>query len=303
VLDRIRVLGDPVQGGKRGIDFRGATEATLRNFYIDDVFQTTIDTQAIYTGTMGPGGGLVIDRGYACAAGQGFMSGGEDPATAANTPSNIRITRVRFTKKRAWMLPRDGAAVLVPGKHAQQCKCAVEFKNVKNLVMEDCDLEGAGTTAGQAAALIDATVRNQNGAAPWSTVENVRITNCRGTTAGAIVNVLGSDNQHPSGTLTGFTIEGFTATAIDPKGITGGSGRLFQFERAPIDVTLTDITVAGAHLAAAGYFIGKAPPVRLTIAGVVLPPTTYGWKIDAGKAGRAALLAYMPDAQLDETVI
>lgn len=302
LLDRVRVLGDPLKGGKRGIDFRGSTQAQLRHFLIDDIFAATIDTQAIYSGTMGPGGGLIVDDGYASAAGQGCMFGGEDPASADHIPSHIAITRSRFTKNPLWMLPRGGAGVLTAGQHAQQVKCAIEFKNAIDVVVDDCDLEGAGTSDGMQGFLIIATPRNQGNTARFSTVQDLTIKNCRGRLAAGIANLLGSDNLHPSGPLAGFTLQEFTASDIDPTGITGGRGWLFQLDRAPQRVTLDGVTVTGGHLQALGMFLGAAP-IGFVARRLQLPPSKYGWKINAGKSGHAALQAYMPDAQLDDSVI
>jgi hypothetical protein len=304
VLDRPRVLGDPVKGGRRGIDFRGCTLAELRHFLIDDIFSATTDTQAFYSETMGPGGGLIVDHGVGCAAGMGFMFGGGDAPSAATIPSNIRITRSRFTKKLAWMAPRD--PVLIPGRHVMQAKCAIEFKDAINVVVDDCDLEGAGTSDGQQGYLVDATVRNQTGKAPWQVVKNIVISNCRGRLAAGICNILGSDNNFPSGTLDGLTIRDFTATDMDPKGPSGGRGWLFQFDRAPRNVVLDGISVAGQNLQAVATFAGP-PPIGFVAKRFTVPPTKYGWKVEGTPpapdgSGITVLRAYMPDAQFDETI-
>jgi hypothetical protein len=286
-LDRCRVLGDPLTGAKRGIAANGSA-MTIRRGYIDDCWQPAQDAQAICAWDMGPG--LDIDDCYLAGGAQSVMLGGADPTSEARTPRNVSIQHSTLTKNPRWF----AAGV--------QLKCALELKNAIGVRVTDCALEYAGTSQGQGAYLIVATPRNQGGQAPYSTVRDVVIAQCTGRFAAGLVNLLGTDNVHPSGPLADFTIQDCQFTDIDPTGLTGGTGRLFMVDRAPQRVTLDGITVAGQHLAALGYFSGAAP-VGFVATRLTLPPAKYGWKIDAGGMGRAALQTYMPDAQLDGSVV
>jgi hypothetical protein len=105
----------------------------------------------------------------------------------------------------------------------------------------------------------------------------------------------------PSGPLADFVLRDSTFSVINPQGITGGAGRLFMFDRSPQRVTIDTVTVTGDHLNALGYFSGAAP-TGLALRRLSLPPAKYGWKIDGGGMGVAALKAYAPDADLDDTV-
>lgn len=286
-LDRCRIMGDPVGGAKRGVAANGGATKITR-CYMDDIFQPAQDSQAICAwNTVAPG--LIVDDCFLSAAAETVMFGGADPVSEARTPQSISITNSTLTKNPAWI-----------GK--QQVKCCLEFKNVKDVVVDGCVLEYAGTNQGQGGFLIDATVRNQGGTAPYSCIKNVLVKNCTGGFAAGIVNILGSDNNSPSGIVDGLTIRDCHFKNIDKLGITGGSGRLFQFDRAPKNVTLQNIVVEGQNLSAWGYFTAPAP-VALTMGGMTLPPSTYKWKIDAGGMGRAALLVLMPDATLDSTIV
>lgn len=287
-FDRVRVLGDPVKGAKRGIAANG-TDMSIIGCFIDDCIQPAQDTQAICSWDMG--GGLTIRDCYLGGGAQSLMFGGSDSKSANRMPHDIIVSNCDLGKNKAWF-----------GK--AQIKCALELKAVRNLLVTGCTLEYAGTAMGQGAYLIVATVRNQGGKAPWSAIQNVYIQKCKGAHASGIINILGSDNNYPNatGAVDGLTLEDFTATDIDPTNITSGAGRLFMFDRAPKNVTLSNISVQGANLAALGYFSGAAP-VGLKIERMALPTAKYGWKVDGGGMGRAALQKYAPDAVLDPSVI
>lgn len=290
--DRCRLLGDPVAGAHRGIEWQGANGRVTRCF-IDDVFQPAQDTQAICGWDAGPG--LSIDDCWLSAAGQSIMFGGADSSSAARIPSNITVTNSDLVKNPAWI-----------GK--QQCKCALELKSVINYKMDSSRMSYAGTSQGQGAYLIVATVRNQDGNAPWSCITNVEISNCTGDHASGLVNFLGSDNVHPSGALDGFNLHDSSFTLDGAL----GAGRMFLFDRGGAHITLKNLKAAGVNLSALGYFAGLPAPTGFIAQNLTpLPPSTYGWFIDGGVTvggvsggkGHAALLRLMPDATLDTTIV
>jgi hypothetical protein len=282
------VLGDPTNGARCGVVANGGA-MKITGAYIADIFTRGEDTQAICAWDMNPG--MWIEDCYLEAAGQSIMLGGGDSSSEARMPRDVTIKGCTLTKNPAWF---------EAARHIQ-IKTALEFKACIGVTVDNCVLEYAGTSAGQGGYLIVATVRNQDGHAPWSAIKNVLITNCRGGKAGGIVTLLGQDNNYPSGVLDGFQLRASSFTEIDPKGITGGAGRLFTFDRSPAHVTIAGVSVVGQNIAAKGYFSGQ-PPTKLTIINVTLPPATYGWKIDAGGMGVAALRAYAPDAIFDNTL-
>lgn len=286
LVDRCRILGDPLTGAKRGIAANGS-EMVIRRCYIDDCWQPAQDAQAICSWDMGPG--LVIDDCYLSGGAQAVMIGGADPSSSARIPGKIAIQKSTLTKNPKWYTS------------GVQLKCALELKNAINVRVTECALEYAGISMGQGGYLIVLTPRNQGGTAPYSTVQDVLIANCTGRYAAGILNLLGSDNINPSGPLQNVTLYDSTFTDIDPTGITKGAGRLFMFGRAPQNVTIDKVTVTGSHLSALGYFSDEAP-TGLVLKRLTLPPAKYGWKIDGGGMGAAALKAYMPDADLDATV-
>lgn len=292
--DRMRVLGDAAKGAKRGIDFRGGMSA-ITFTYVDDIFQPAQDTQAIYCQEMLPGGGLAIADSFLRAAGQSVMFGGGDPSNEAGVPSHVQLLRCVLTKRPEWI-------TITGGRHAQQIKCALELKNVIGFTSDGCAFEYAGMSAGQGGYLFVFTPRNQGNTAPFSTVQDVTIENFTGRYASGVANFLGSDNLHPSGPLKNVLFRTGMVTDIDHLTLPGTTGRLFMFDRSPQNVTLDNIAVAGVNVAALGYFAGAAP-VGFVASRLTMPPSKYGWKCEGFASGRKSMLTYMPDAQLDASVV
>jgi hypothetical protein len=292
--DQCRLLGDPIAGAHRGIEWRGSDNAITR-CYIDDIFRPTQDCQAI--AAFDAGAGLTIDDCYLSAAAQSIMFGGADPSSEDRIPTGITITHCELTKNPAWL-------------GVQQVKCSIEFKNCRDVRVTDCVLRYAGMSQGQGGYLIVATVRNQNGKAEFSCITNIEIADCTGSDAAGIANFLGSDNNYPSGPLDGFTLHDCAFSNIDGNFTLNdhkGQGRLFLFDRSPANVHLETITVEGVNLSALGYFCGMPSPTGFVAGGMTLPTSKYGWKIDGGTgmsgSGPDALMAYMPDAILDDTIV
>jgi len=290
-LKRLRVLGDPINGGKRGIGANGGEMMILR-CYIDDIKRKGQDSQGI-------GGfdflapGLLIDDCYISAAGQSIMMGGDDPKTELGIPSDVTVTHCDCTKEPRWLA------------EGWQVKCAIECKNVKNMIVRDTTAQWAGTSQGQGGFLFVMTPRNQNGHAPWSTVEDVLVERVHARYGCGAINFLGTDSNFPSGLIKRVTFRDVQFDEIDALGpckmaAARGSGRMFQFDKAPAQVTLENITVNGQNLQASGYFIG-APPTALTLRNMKLATSKYGWKIDGGGQGEAALKAYAPDITYEVT--
>jgi len=287
MVDRCRILGDPVKGGKRGINFTGTAGQILR-CVVDDIFRLDQDTQAIYSDNMG--GGLTISDCSLRAAGETIMFGGADCAQD-RIPRGIRIRGCTLTKNPAWTV------LLAPGKHAQFVKNALELKNAIDVIVEDCAFEYAGSSGQQGAFLIVLTPRNQGGTAPWSTVQDVIIRRCTGRFASGAISLLGDDNLHPSGRLTNVTFENLTFTDLDGPTY-GGMGRICYLNRAPDLVTIDGLTASGTNLKSIVYFDETKPPTRLTLRNFKVPAgTRYPYHNLFGDT-LASVQTYAPDAVL-----
>jgi hypothetical protein len=253
----------------------------VRRCMVDDIFARGRDTQAVmgWDGTRN----LVLEDSWLSAAGEAVMLGGAAARDEDHGPAFVAVHGCTLTKNPAWIT------------NGMQVKNALELKNARHVSVTDCVLEYAGTSEGQGGYLIVLTPRNQDGDTPWATVADVTIERCLARYGGGCLNVLGKDDVHPSGPLDGVTVRNVLFDQIDPAGITGGSGRCFQFGNGPWNVALEALTVRGAGLSALGYFYG-APPAGLRVSNIVAPRTTYGWKVDGGGMGIDAVRAYAPDA-------
>jgi hypothetical protein len=197
VIDRCYIHGFDTQDVQRGISLNSA-ETTISNSYISEIHGVGYDTQAI-AGWNGPGPFHIINN-YLEAAGENIMFGGADPANANLIPSDIEIRRNYAFKPMSWKVGDPTYA----GKH-WTVKNLLELKNAKNVVIDGNVFEN-NWTDGQAGIPILFTVRNQEGSAPWSIIENVTFTNniVKGAEGG--LNLLGSDNEKPSQRSSGVTI-------------------------------------------------------------------------------------------------
>lgn len=288
VLDRLRLLGDPTNGNKRGVGANGGA-MTITRCYIDDIKRKGQDSQAIL-GVSFLAPGLMIDDCFLSAAGEGVMMGGDRSGSADRIPSQVTLQRSDVTKQEKWLT------------EGWQIKNAIEAKNVKGWTIQNCTACWAGTSEGQAGYIFVMTPRNQYGDEPWTTVEDVLVENVHARYGCGCINFMGNDSNAPSCTLTNVTFRNVQFDDIDKTGPckmsqSAGAGRMFLFDRAPKGVTLEAITVNGQNMSASGYFIkqGAPPPTGLVLRNMKLCESKYGWKIDAGGQGEAALKGYCPD--------
>lgn len=262
-LDRVRVLGDPAKGAKRGIAANGNGDVKILRSYVDDCFATYpgSDSQAIFAADMFPG--LVIEDNYLSAGSETILLGGMDSSSAERMPSDVTIRGNTITKNPAWQALAIGV------------KNTLEIKAGRRVTIEKNDISQSWGGHGQDGYAVMLTVRNQDGRAPWSTIEDVEIANNTVHHAAAAINVLGRDNNHPSGTLTRVTIHDNTFTDLDPVKY-AGSRRLILIDGGPDALSLTHNTFAGVNFTSAVYFTGKTLAItNLAIVDNTFPKTTY----------------------------
>jgi hypothetical protein len=197
VIDRSYIHGFDTQDVQRGISLNSA-ETTISNSYISEIHGVGYDTQAI-AGWNGPGPFKIINN-YLEGAGENVLFGGADPANAEMIPSNIEIRGNYVFKPLTWKVKHPSYA----GKH-WTVKNLLELKNAKNVVIDGNIFEN-NWTDGQTGIPILFTVRNQDGTAPYSIIENVTFTNNIVKGAEGAINLLGSDNEKPSQRCSGLMI-------------------------------------------------------------------------------------------------
>ena len=197
VIDRCYIHGFKTQDVQRGISMNSG-DTTVSNSYISEIHGVGYDTQAIASWN-GPGPYRIINN-YLEGAGENILFGGADPASPEMIPSNIEIRGNYVFKPLSWKVGHPTYA----GTH-WTVKNSLELKNAKNVVIDGNIFENCWTD-GQTGIPILFTVRNQEGSAPYSIIENVTFINnvVKGAEGG--LNLLGSDNEKPSAQSSGLTI-------------------------------------------------------------------------------------------------
>jgi len=179
IFDRCYVHSTGLNKARRGFAINSA-ETSILNSYVSGFAGAGDETQAI-AGWNGPGPFHVVNN-FLEAGGEVILIGGSDPSIKDLVPSDIEIRRNHLHRPIEW----QGRAAI---------KGTFELKNARRVVIDGNLIESQILTT---AFVI--TVRNQNGKAPWSTIEDVEITNNIVRHAAGGFNILGSDNEHQSQT-------------------------------------------------------------------------------------------------------
>jgi len=196
-LDHVTIHGDPLSDSQRGVAANGANVSII-NSRIYEIHTRGADSQAVCVWN-GPGPILIADS-YLEAAGENVLVGGADPSIPNLIPSNIQILRNYFFKPLTWKVGDPSYA----GIH-WSVKNLLELKMARSVTIDGNVLENSWGDA-QIGYAVLFTVRNQNGGAPWATIENVTWTNNTVKNSEQGFQLLGSDNLNPSQRASGLTI-------------------------------------------------------------------------------------------------
>lgn len=178
IFDRCYIHSTGLNKARRGVALNSG-ETSVINSHISGFAGAGDETQAI-CGWNGPGPFKIINN-YIEGGAQNIMFGGADPSIPNLIPSNIEIKRNYFFKPESW------------GGGVATVKAGIELKMGRNVIIDGnvFDLK----------VLIGAfvlTVRNQNGGAPWSTLEDITITNNIVRHSNTGFSILGKDDAQPS---------------------------------------------------------------------------------------------------------
>jgi hypothetical protein len=185
VFDRCYVHSTGLNKVRRGFALNSG-ETSILNSYVAGFAGDGDETQAI-AGWNGPGPFHIINN-YLEAGAEIVLFGGADPLIPNLIPSDIEIRRNHLFRPATWA----GKATI---------KGNFELKNARRVVV---DANVIDSPIRQTAFVL--TVRNQEGKAPWSTLEDIEITNNIVNHASTGVNLLGSDTYHPSATASRIRI-------------------------------------------------------------------------------------------------
>jgi len=177
----------PKAGGvsRRGIALNSA-DTVIKNSYIEGFAGPQEEAQGIcgWSGTRN----VKITNNYIEGGAENIMFGGSDPANAELIPTGIEITGNYLYKPKAW-------------KKKFTTKTLFELKNAKKVRFSGNYLEN--NWDGSAFRI---TVRDQDGKAAFSVIEDAEISGNIINGAGEGINILGKDDTYPSQTLKHLTI-------------------------------------------------------------------------------------------------
>lgn len=209
VVDRCYIHGTVGGNVRRGIAMNSARTAVVDSF-LSDFHETGADSQAI-AGWNGPGPFKIVNN-YLEGAGENMIFGGSDPFIVDLVPSDIEIRRNHFFKPFIWKIWMEDADPTTPDFSV---KNIFELKNARRVLVQDNVFENNWADSQNGFAILF-TVRNQEGNAPWSVVEDVKFDNniVRHTAGG--FNITGTDDLAPSQQTSRILIRGNLIYDVDP---------------------------------------------------------------------------------------
>jgi hypothetical protein len=289
IIDRCYIHGNSIVNLRRAIALNSASTAVIDS-YISDVHEIGADSQAI-CGWNGPGPFKIVNN-YLEAAGENVMFGGADPHIPNVVPSDIEIRGNHCSKPLSWMPQHSSYA----GKH-WSVKNLFELKNARRVIVEGNLFEN-NWVDGQSGFAILFTVRNQEGTAPWSVVEDVAFTNNIIRHSAAGINILGRDDNYPSDQVKRISIRNNLFEDVGGKQW-GSNGRFLQITDT-VGVTIDHNTVwhTGNVITAYGE-----PNLGFVFTNNIVPHNEYGVIGDGASVGRASLDRYFPGHVFRKNVI
>ncbi len=262
MLDRCRILGDPVHGAKRGIGANSNGNCVITRCYIDDCFQPSpgYDSQAICAWDCGPG--LLIEDNFLRAGSETIMLGGADSSSVDRIPSDVIIRGNTITANPAW----NGQPIGV--------KTRLELKCARRVLIEKNDISQVWIQ-GQAGYLVSFTVKNQDGGAPWSVIEDVTFQDNTCSAGVAALNILATDYAYPSGHMARVTIRRNTFAISSPL-IAQEAHKLILIGQATTDLTIDSNTFTGQFVGSQLYMDAAPKHVNFTLTNNKWPTSLYG---------------------------
>ena len=287
-LDRCYVHGDPELGARRGLAMNSSS-TSVTGSYFADFKEVGADSQAIASWN-GPGPFHIVND-YLEAAGENVLFGGADPSIEGLVPSDIEVRGNHFAKPLAWKTASSG-------DKAWSVKNLFELKNARRVVVQDNLFENNWVQSQSGFAIL-MTVRNQDGHAPWSVVEDVTFAHNVVRHSASGISILGHDDNFPSKQTQRIRIEDNRFDDIGGPSW-GGSGTLLQLIGGTADVVFDHNTAlhTGNVITAEGE-----PHARFVFTNNTVQQNQYGI-IGTGTApGLPTLSRYFPGARVQGNVI
>lgn len=189
VFDRCWIHGNDTGAARRGVALNGNSIGIV-GCDIDNFHEVGADSQAL-AGWNG-GGPFTIVNNYLEGAGETVLFGGSDPKVPNLVPSDIAMLHNHLSKRLTWKSDDPSYAGV-----GYVVKNVLELKNAKRVWIEGNTIERSWPM-GQVGYAVLFTPRNQDGTAPWSGVQDVTLVHNLIQHAAGAVNLLDSDDAHPS---------------------------------------------------------------------------------------------------------
>ena len=289
VVERSYLHGDRTKGSRRGVALNSRHSAIVDS-HLADFKEAGADSQAI-AGWNGAGP-FRIENNFLEGAGENVMFGGADPTVPQLVPADIEILRNHMAKPLRW---KAGDAAYEGTQWS--VKNLFELKNARRVLVEGNVLERVWTQAQNGFAILF-TVRNQDGGAPWSVVEDVTFVNNVVRHAGGGINVLGKDDNHPSQQTRRIEIRNNLFLDI---GEPWGAGRLFQLLDGTSNITIANNT--GLQTGSILFGGDHAPHAAFTFQNNVAPHNEHGIIGSGTEPGNQTLARYFPRGVVRGNVI
>jgi hypothetical protein len=257
-LDRILFVAPEALGQRRAVMGNG-TRITLRRSHIAGVWAQTLQDSQAFCAWDGAGPYTITDN-YLEAASENIMFGGAGSKAPDRVPADILVQGNHFSKRLEWK-----------GK-ARAVKNLFELKSAKRVIIRDNLFENNWTDA-QAGTAILFTVRNDDGTAPWSVIEDVLFENNVIRATEGIFAIGGYDNYLPSGRTTRITIRNNLAIGTGVFLVAGGEAGTVVIDNNTVDQASNfailfggDVWVAGASAPRRGQYAIESLTVTNTLA-------------------------------------
>lgn len=289
ILDRLYIHGSPTFTLRRGVTLNSASTAIVDS-YISDCHEVGADSQAI--GGWNGAGPFKIVNNYLEGAGENFILGGADPSIANLVPSDIEFRRNFCFKPLSWRIGDPSYNGIPWG-----VKNLFELKNAQRVLIEGNIFQNNWSMAQNGYGILF-TVRNQDGASPWSVVQDVTFTNNIVRSSGGGVNILGMDTLYPSQPVRRIRITNNLFDDIDGDRW-DGTGIVFLAGVGPRDITIDHNSMFQTRSNTYAYHL---PTLGLVFQNNLMPYNTFGIKGDGRSPGNSTINTYFPGAVFQKNV-
>jgi hypothetical protein len=233
LFDRLYCYGDPKTGSHRGISLNGRN-IKIAGSYFKDIFEFSRDSQAVggWHGTKN----ISIDNSFLEGGAENIMFGGGGTGAIDMAPEDVVIRNCTLSKNFEWM------KIIGPqGQTGPTVKCLFEIKDLKRLRIVGCLFENNWARDWGTGVAIMLKACNQWNT-PWSTCEDVEISNCIVRNMGSFVGLVASkDGGRPSGHMSNVKFSNILAYNIK-QGPWTGTARMIAYSNPPHGIVFDHIT-------------------------------------------------------------